>query len=296
MAIVHEFEYFKPGSVEEVVKLLSDYGNDAAILAGGTDFVVRVKDGFETPKAVVDIKGVEELKRFEFDNGHLFVGALVTFNELIDSDIVKENFPVLWEASKSVASMGIRNRATLIGNICSAVPSLDSGPSLLIYEADVVVRGPSGERKISVLDWFLGPRKTALEKGEMVVGVSLMSLQRKHGGAYVKLGRYDGEDLAQVGVGVLAIEGNEYRVAFCAVGPKPSRAKKIEKLLNGKELSDSLLEEAASIVPDEISPITDIRATREYRIHMSKVMLKRALKAAVGRLNGEGPEYGTRLI
>ncbi len=296
MAIVHEFEYFKPGSVDEVVKLLSDYGKDAAVLAGGTDLVVRVKDGFETPKAVVDIKGIEELKRFEFKDGHLFVGALVTFNELIDSEVVRKNFPVLWEASKSVASMGIRNRATLVGNMCSAVPSLDSGPAVLLYEANVVVKGPSGERKIPVLDWFLGPRKTALEKGEMVVGVSLSVLEKRHGGAYIKLGRYDGEDLAQVGVGVLAIEGNEYRVAFCAVGPKPVRARKIEAILSGKELTESVMEEAMAAVVDEISPITDIRATREYRMHMSKVMLKRALRAAVSRLKGEGPEYGTRLI
>ncbi len=296
MIIAHEFEYFKPSSIDEAIKLLNKYGAKARILSGGTDLVVRIKDGFETPDAVIDIKGLDELKVLDFKDNKLIVGTLTTFNELIDSEVVKEKFPLLWESAKSVASMGIRNRATMVGNICSAVPSLDSGPALLLYEATVVVKGKDGERRIPIEEWFLGPRKTALKEGELVEYIEIPLPQKKHAGCYVKLGRYNGEDLAQVGVGVLALEGNEYRVAFCAVGPKPTRAKKIEELLNGKELSDSLIEEAKKLVEEEISPITDIRATKEYRMHMAKVMLDRALKAAVGRLNGKGPDYGTRLI
>ncbi len=296
MAIAHEFDYFKPSSIDEAINLLNKYGAKARILSGGTDLVVRIKDGFETPDAVIDIKGLDELKVLDFKDNKLIVGTLTTFNELIDSEVVKEKFPLLWESAKSVASMGIRNRATMVGNICSAVPSLDSGPALLLYEATVVVKGKDGERRIPIEEWFLGPRKTALKEGELVEYIEIPLPQKKHAGCYVKLGRYNGEDLAQVGVGVLALEGNEYRVAFCAVGPKPTRAKKIEELLNGKELSDSLIEEAKKLVEEEISPITDIRATKEYRMHMAKVMLDRALKAAVGRLNGKGPDYGTKLI
>jgi len=296
MIIAHEFEYFKPSSIDEAIKLLNKYGAKARILSGGTDLVVRIKDGFETPDAVIDIKGLDELKVLDFKDNKLIVGTLTTFNELIDSEVVKEKFPLLWESAKSVASMGIRNRATMVGNICSAVPSLDSGPALLLYEATVVVKGKDGERRIPIEEWFLGPRKTALKEGELVEYIEIPLPQKKHAGCYVKLGRYNGEDLAQVGVGVLVLSGNEYRVAFCAVGPKPTRAKKIESLLNGKELSDSLIEEAKKLVEEEISPITDIRATKEYRMHMAKVMLDRALKAAVERLNGKGPDYGTRLI
>ena len=285
MIIAHEFEYFKPSSIDEAIKLLNKYGAKARILSGGTDLVVRIKDGFETPDAVIDIKGLDELKVLDFKDNKLIVGTLTTFNELIDSEVVKEKFPLLWESAKSVASMGIRNRATMVGNICSAVPSLDSGPALLLYEATVVVKGKDGERRIPIEEWFLGPRKTALKEGELVEYIEIPLPQKKHAGCYVKLGRYNGEDLAQVGVGVLVLSGNEYRVAFCAVGPKPTRAKKIESLLNGKELSDSLIEEAKKLVEEEISPITDIRATKEYRMHMAKVMLDRALKAAVERLS-----------
>ena len=296
MAIVHEFKYFKPSSIDEAIGLLNEYGSKARILSGGTDLIVRIKDGFETPDAVIDIKGLDDLKILEFKDNKLIIGSLVTFNKIIDDGTVKEKFPLLWESAKVVASMGIRNRATMVGNICSAVPSLDSGPPLLLYEATVVVKGKDGERRIPIEEWFLGPRKTALKEGEIVEYIEVPLPDKKHGGCYIKLGRYNGEDLAQVGVGVLALSGNEYRVAFCAVGPKPNRARKIEETLKGKEISDSVIEDAKKLVEEEISPITDIRATKEYRMHMAKVMLDRALKAAVERLNGKGPAYGTRLI
>jgi carbon-monoxide dehydrogenase medium subunit len=296
MAIAHEFDYFKPESIEGVIELLLKYKGKARLLAGGTDLVVRIKDGLEFPEAVIDIKGLTELGKLEFKNNRLFIGSLVTFNDLIDSKVVEEKFPLLWESSKTVASMGIRNRATIVGNICSAVPSLDSGPALLVYEANVVVKGSEGERIIPILDWFLGPRKTALNADEFVYGITISLPEKKNGGSYVKLGRYNGEDLAQVGLGILALEGNEYRLAFCAVGPLPGRAKKIETLLNGKSLTDSLIEEAKNLVPEEISPITDVRATKEYRLHVAKIMFERGIKAAVERLNGKGPSYGKKLI
>ncbi len=294
--ISHEFEYYKPKDFGELSELLIQYKTKAKILSGGTDLIVRIKDGFEFPEIVIDIKSISELKELKFDGKDLFIGATVTFNELIESDVVKEKFPLLWEAAKSVASTGIRNRATLAGNICSAVPSLDSGPALLVYEAEVILKSNNGERKVNINDFFLGPRKTVLKEDEFVYGVNVPLPQKKNGGSYVKLGRYNGEDLAQVGIGILILEGNEYRIAHCAVGPVAARAKKIEQLLNGKPLDDSLIEEAKKLIEQEISPITDIRATKEYRIHMAKVMFERGLKAAVNRMNGKGPDYGEKLI
>ncbi|MCX8095614.1 MAG: xanthine dehydrogenase family protein subunit M [Caldisericia bacterium] len=294
--ISHEFEYLKPKSIDELVEILYQYRSKARILSGGTDLIVRIKDGFEFPEVVIDIKGIDELKALKFDGNNLFIGACVTFNELIDSKEVFEKFPLLWESAKSVASTAIRNRATLVGNICSAVPSLDSGPALLIYEAEVILKSKNGERKVKINEFFIGPRKTILKEEEFVYGVLVPLPKKKNGGAYVKLGRYNGEDLAQVGIGVLVLEGNEYRVAHCAVGPVSARAIKVEQLLNGLELNDSLIQEAKRLIVEEISPITDIRATKEYRTHMAKVMLERGLRAAVDRLNGKGPKYGERLI
>ncbi|MEA1927846.1 MAG: FAD binding domain-containing protein, partial [Candidatus Auribacterota bacterium] len=197
MAIAHEFEYFKPDSLKEAINLAAKYGEKGRPLAGGTDLVVKINDEIEFPEAVIDLKGIEELKKLELKDGKLFIGPLVTFTELIESPVVKEKFPLLLEAAETVASSGIRNRATLVGNICSAVPSLDSGTPLLDYEAEVLVQGKDGERSIPIGEWFTGPKKTALQPGEIVIGVIIPEITGKQGGCYVKLGRYRGEDLAQ---------------------------------------------------------------------------------------------------
>ncbi len=296
MAIAHEFEYFKPESLKEALNLAAKYQEKGRCLAGGTDLVVKIHDEIEFPAAVIDLKGINELKKLELKDGKLFIGSLVTFTELIDSPVAREKFPLLVEASETVASGAVRNSATLAGNICSAVPSLDSGTPLLVYQAEVLVKSKDGERAIPIGEWFTGPKKNALKPGEIVVGVTVPEIKGKQGGCYVKLGRYRGEDLAQVGVGILALEGNDYRVAFCAVGPVAARAGKIESLLAGKELTDELIDAAKNLVPEEISPIADIRATGEYRMHMAQVMLARGLKEALARLQGTGSEYGTSVI
>jgi len=295
MPIACEFEYHKPRTLPEALTLLAKFGNKVSILAGGTDLLVWLKEDARAPVAVVDVKALKELGGLKLEGGALRVGARVTFTELIDSPVVREKFPLLWECAKTVASVGVRNRATLAGNICSAVPSLDGAPALLAYEAVVLVEGTRGRREIPIEEWFAGPKKTALKDGELVLGVKI-PLPKKSGACYVKLGRYAGEDLAQVGIGILALAGHEYRVAFCAVGPVPRRAKRIESALNGRKLSEESIREARELVAKEISPITDIRSSKEYRLHMAGVMLERGLKAAEARLAGGGPDYGESLL
>jgi CO/xanthine dehydrogenase FAD-binding subunit len=296
MAIAHEFEYEKPASVGEAVRILERHGGDAHVLAGGTDLVGWMRDELVAPAVLVDIKGIDGLAGIEVRGDELFLGALVTFSDVIASGDVVDRAPLMFEMARSVASTGIRNRATVVGNICSAVPSCDSGPVLLVCDAQVHVEGPDGERSIPIAEWFVGPKENALNPGELVVGVSLPLPVGARGGCYIKLGRYKGEDLAQAGVAVLALPGHEYRVAFGAVAPTPVRGPAIEALLRGHEITDALVKEARSLVSEEIAPITDIRSTREYRQHMVEIMLTRALKAAAARLDGGGPPYGTRLI
>ena len=295
MAITHDYRYFKPVSVVETLELLSKYEN-SAILAGGTDLIVDLKEGLTTPDAVIDIKGLDDLKKIEFKNNRLMVGALVTFTELLESKVVSEKFPLVMETCKTIASVGVRNRATMVGNICSAVPSLDSGPLLFVYEADVLVQSLNGERKIPISEWFAAPKMTSLKKNELVTAISIPLPEIEHAGCYVKLGRYAGEDLAQVGVSILVLAQHRYRIAFGAVAPIPVRAKKIEALLNGHKLDDTLIDKAKEVIPAEITPISDIRASEEYRLLMAKVMLERGLKAAHSRLDGRGPEYGKNLL
>ena len=296
MAIAHQFEYVKPGTLREGIRTLARYGSRAQVLAGGTDLIGLISDDKLLPEIVVDIKGIAGLDKIEFKNGVLTIGALVTFSDLRDSPVIAKKFPVIREMTGWLASVGIRNRATMVGNLCSAVPCCDSGPILQVYDASMLVAGPKGKRKISLDDWFVGPRKTALKKGEIATGVAVTLPKKKHAACFVKLRRYEGEDLAQASVTVLALEGNSYRVSFGAVAPRPVRGPHIEALLEGKPLSDALIRQAVKLLPEEIVPITDIRATKEYRLHMTGVMLERGLRAAVARLADKGPEYGTSLI
>lgn len=292
MPITAEFEYVKPRDMDEALHVFSLYKEKAKALAGGTDLIVHLKENPNAPEMVVDIKALPELAGLSLKGGTLRVGARVTFAELIESAQVKAKFPVLWEASLTVASVGVRNRATLAGNICSAVPSADSAPALALYDAVVLTRSLKGERRIPVAEWFTGPKRTALQQDELVTAVELTVPERKHGGCYMKLSRYDGEDLAQGGIAVLALAENTYRVAFCALGPVPARCPKTEAALAGNKLSERTLAKAKEVLLTELSPIADIRSTKEYRLHMAQVMLGRALESAVARLFGKGEKYG----
>lgn len=275
---------------------MSENGQGARILAGGTDLIPWMAEELVAPQVLVDIKRIRHLGGISQEKDELIVGALVTFSELIDSILVHQRIPLLWEMSKVVASPGIRNRATLVGNICSAVPSGDGGPVLLVCEARVRAMSAAGERSIAIADWFLGPKRCALRPGEIVTALSFPLSDERHGNCYLKLGRYRGEDLAQASVAVVVLSDHRCRVAFGAVSPTPLRSSRIEHLLNGRELTDELIARAQGLVSAEIDPITDIRATREYRLHMVRVMLERGLRAAQSRLLSRLPPYGTRLI
>ncbi|OGR68238.1 MAG: FAD-binding protein [Elusimicrobia bacterium GWC2_63_65] len=296
MPITAEFEYVKPKDMDEALHVFSLYREKARALAGGTDLVVHLKEGLARPEVVVDIKALPELAGLSLKGDILRLGALVTFSDLIESPVIKSKFPLLLEAALTVASTGVRNRATLAGNICSAVPSADSAPALAVYDAEVLVRSIRGERRVPMAEWFTGPKKTALAPDELVTAVELRLPEKKHAGCYMKLSRYEGEDLAQGGVAALVFADNTYRVAVCALGPKPVRCSATEAVLNGGKLGDKALAKAKEAILREVSPISDIRSSKEYRLHMTQVMLGRALETAVARLFGKGPKYGSENI
>lgn len=287
MPISHDFEYFKPLNIEDAVKLLVENPEKSKIIAGGTDLTVQLKEDIITPDVLIDIKAIPELDKIEFTGTELKIGASVTFSNIEESEIIKTNFRVLWEAASTVASVGIRNRATLAGNICSAVPSLDSAPALLLYETKIHVKSFEAERIIDIEDWFTGPKKTSIKNNEIVTHIILTLPEKKSVSCYKKLGRYKGEDLAQVGLGIMATDNKQYKIAVCAIGPVPKRAKKTELFLNGKNLTEDNIKQAQELISTEISPITDIRATKEYRTHITKVMLERGLKECTALSAGE---------
>lgn len=290
------FDYVKPSTLAEALDLYDRYGSAAQFLMGGTDLVVNIDNGLVSPDELIDLKGVPEFKRLELAGSYLEIGASVTFSELIRSAIVRERFPVLWEASRTVASNGVRNRATLVGNVCSAVPSADSAPALLVLQAVVVVQNRLGAREVLVEDFFTGPRKTVLAPGDIVTGIRLPIVAGSFGSSYIKMGRYDGEDLAQVGVATFLSDEGAVRIAFGAVAPKPVRAHEAEDFLCGRPLAENVFDEAVPLALKSIAPISDVRASREYRLSVTGTLLKRSLRASLSRLQGKGPEYGVILV
>ncbi len=294
MAISHDFEYVRPASLEDALGLLATDGS--RVLAGGTDVVPWLRDALVEPKLLVDIKAIPGLAEISHDAGRLTLGPLVTFSDVIQSDVVRDTAPMLGEMAHQVASVGVRNRATIVGNLCSAVPSLDAGPALLVYDSSVQVAGQNGERSVPLADWFVGPKETRLADGEIATGVTAHLPAADHGTVFVKLARYAGEDLAQANLAILVTADHDYRIAFGAVAPTPFRAETLETRLGGKHLTDELIADVKLLVDEEIVPITDVRASAEYRTHMCRVMLERGLQAATSRLAGTGPSYPTHLI
>jgi CO/xanthine dehydrogenase FAD-binding subunit len=292
MSITHEFDYAKPSTLDEAIRILSERGEGARVLAGGTDLVAWIRDDLVRPSVLVDLKGIRGLDAIRCEGDTFTIGALVTVSDLIASETVRNETPLIWEMARLFASVGIRNRATVVGNICSAVPSCDCGPVLLVYEARVHLQGPAGPRTIPIADWFTGPKATAIGRAEIVTAVSFERAPQPHGGCYVRLGRYHGEDLAQAAVAVLALAGDRYRIAFGAVAPTPVRARRLEAVLNGKRIDGPSLAAASALVSEETAPITDVRASEEYRAHMLPIMVERGLRTAVARRDGTGPPYG----
>ena len=292
MSIAHEFEYVKAGSLDEALACLAEpVEGGSMVLAGGSDLIAWLRDGAVKPGRLVDVKGLKELQGIRREGQSLWIGAAVPFADMLDSALVKREAPVLWEAAGMVASVGVRNRATAVGNICSAVPCCDAGPALLVYGATVCVATPEGMRRISAGAWFLGPRRTALPAGTVVTGLKIP--MGRHAGAFAKLKRYRGEDLAQASVAVRVDAKGTWRVAYGSVAPTPIRGPKAERVLKGtKALDEGILERVAEAAMGEVAPITDIRSSAEYRRRMIGVMTKRACAAALARLKGKGPAYG----
>jgi carbon-monoxide dehydrogenase medium subunit len=284
MPIPYDINYAKPNTLDEAIDLLARNKGKARLLAGGTDLINELKLGFRVPEIIIDLKGIKALNEISLNDGKLFIGAGVNFSEIIVSDLIQKNAPVLQYAARYVASNGVRNRATMIGNIASAVACMDSAGPLLVHRAEIHVQSVNNKRIIPIEKWFIDNRKTSLEPDEIVTGASLEIPKQKYGSAYQKQMRYHGEDLSQSNVCIMALEDNTFRVAFGSVGPIPKRSRKIESILNGKAIDKALINTVKESIEKVISPIDDLRSSKEYRIQMVKVMFERGLNEAMHRL------------
>jgi carbon-monoxide dehydrogenase medium subunit len=274
------FEYFAPTSLDDVVALLGEHKDESKLLAGGTDLLPNMKKRTVWPAVVVDLNRVPELSFVERRGRHIHIGALTRLNDIKDSVTIREKAPVLAEAIAVLAASPIRNRASIGGNLCNASPAADTAPALLVLKASVKLRGPDGERTVALSEFFLGPGETAKKTDEVLTELIIPCEEGRS--AFMKLGRRKGFTLSIVSVaGFVTIENGKFmdvRVALGAVAPTPMRSGRVEERLKGVEVNQEGIERAAELVKAELSPITDVRASAEYRREMAYVLTKRVLK------------------
>jgi carbon-monoxide dehydrogenase medium subunit len=282
---MNPFRYARPESLAEAVALLAEHGPEARLLAGGTDLLVRLRHGRHTPRLVIDLKRVSELRDDIRETGAgLRVGALAVMADLIEDERIRAHFPALVEAAGTVGSVQIRNRATLAGNLCNASPAADTAPALLVYGAAANIAGPRGARRVPVRDFFRGPGQTVLERGELVESIDLPVPQEKTGAAFTRLTRRRGVDLATVSACCLVNASGEALLAFGAVAARPLLFEDHTCLLADPQTGEAEKETVLKQLVARASPITDLRASRQYRQAMLLVMSRRALQAALARL------------
>jgi len=286
--IPYEFKYYEPETLSEAVELLDKLGPEAKILAGGTDLLVQIKMGTIRPKYIVNIKKIKDLYGIRDGGDKLIIGALTKLREIERNSIVKERFYALYEAVKSMAGVQIRNMATIGGNLCNASPAADTAPPLIVYNAELVIYGPNGYRRVRVEEFFKGPKKTVLKHNEILTHIEIPYESRKHGSAFIKIARV-AMDLAKVNVAAkLVVDDHDnivdVAIALGSVAPTPVRARSVESVLRGKKFSEREVWEAAKLVVNDISPITDVRSTAEYRRWVSRVITYDALIKSYERL------------
>jgi len=290
-----EFEYLEPTTVSEACGLLRRYDGEARVYAGGAYLSIVMKQGFLQPKALVNIKGIKELKGIHFDPAAgLTLGALVTHHELETSEVARERLPILREVEREVANIRVRNVATVGGNLASGEPLTDLPQVFISLDARVKISGPSGERVIRLDELFVDYYQTSLADDEILTHVVVPPLPARSGIEYIRFSSSSVIDKPCVGVAIrITLEpGSEackdVRVVLGCVAPTPLRARKAEEILEGNPLTAELAARAAASAGEECSPTSDLRGSAEYKRGVVRALVKRAALQAYERALQEG--------
>ena len=283
---MHTFAYARPATLAEAMALLETHGPDARVLAGGTDLVIRLRDGSLRPTVVVDVKRIPELRpSIREEEGRLVNSATTVMTDIAADERVRRHFVALAEAAAVVGSVQIRNRATLAGNVCNASPAADTAPSLLVYGAEVVAVGPQGARRIPMEDFFVRSGQTTLRRGELVSAIELPVPARRIGAAHVRRTRRRGHDLASVTL-CCGVDGSGItRLAYGSVGPRPVLVVDESGVLADPEApADAKAAVLERMFADASPSPRSMRASPAYRLAMLRVLGRRALATAIERL------------
>ena len=289
------FQYLQPLTLQEATSLLAEKDGAAKVIAGGTDLINLIRTKAIRPRYVIDIGRIPGLDDVRYDaDGALFIGALATLRTLETSIDVKQRHPVIAQAAGQIGSVAIRNVGTIGGNLCHASPAADTAPSLIALGATVKIVGPAGERTVALEEFFTAPGRTVLQRGEMLAEICVQPMPPGSKGVYLKHASRGAADLAIVGVAVVATtdlgRGQGVKIVLGAVAPTPMRARNAERVLDGKEIHDALVEEAAEAAAAESRPISDVRASADYRREMVKVFTRWAIRKATGKEQAAGNE------
>ena len=282
------FEFFAAKDSNHAVTLLAQHAVNAKvkIIAGGTDLLADLKFTAHGPDVVVDISRAEDLKNITMTDQGLSIGALVTHTQIMRSPLIRQLFPALVDAAHTIGAVQTRNLGTLGGNLVTAVPSMDSGPTLMALEAIVTIAGNGGRRQIPLSEFFVGPRRTVLKPDELLAEIIVPKQNLGKPTHFLKFGLRKGQALALVNVGAsfwVDWDKNTFlapRIALGAVAPKVIRAVQAEAYLEGRAITTETMAEAGRVAVGDAKPISDFRASAEYRRHLIAVLTKRALEGA----------------
>ena len=280
------FDYLRPSSLDEACRILSRSEGRSKVLAGGTDLLVRIRQGLILPEAVISLADIKELSHisFEPDRG-VTIGAMTTLDAVESSKEIKENFRSVTEAAGEIGSPQVRSRATIGGNLCNASPSADMAPSLISYGATALIGDGKQDRTIPLEDFFTGPGQKVLKNGELMKEIHIPLSPQPNFGTYEKASR-SSMDPAIVSIGMLAVfeshgeSCRDLKLVLGAVAKTPFRAIEAEDMAKGHRLNDALIDKVSQMASDEARPISDVRSTADYRRHLIKVMVGKILVAA----------------
>jgi carbon-monoxide dehydrogenase medium subunit len=284
---VRRFELALPESLDDCLRLLAERGPETKLLAGGTDLLPQMKNGVLMPKRVIDLSGVARVKILECDAKGLRIGAAVPARQLEQDLRVRAGYASLAESAALVGSVQVRNLATVGGNLCNAAPSADMAPPLVALEAQAVIAGPRGERRVPLSDFFTDVRKTVLGPDELLVEIVVPAPGPHSGGCYIRHTPRRELDIAVVGVASQVTLANgvcaKARISLAAVAPTPVRATAAEAALEGKPLTSDLIERAVDLAAEGAKPISDQRGSADFRRHLVRVLTRRTLTTALAR-------------
>jgi len=282
------FEFFAVKDSHDAVALLAkrSVSSKVRVIAGGTDLLAELKFSPQSPNVVVDISRAEDLKSITLTDDGLSIGAVVTHSQIMQSPIIREMFPALVDAAHVIGAVQTRNLGTLGGNLVTAVPSMDSGPTLMALEAIVSIAGPNGRRQVPLNEFFVGPRKTVLKADELLAEIIIPKRNLGKPAHFLKFGLRKGQALALVNVAAsFWVDWEKHtfvapRIALGAVAPKVIRALQAEAYLEGREITPEAMAEAGRVAVGDAKPISDFRASAGYRRNLVAVLTKRALEGA----------------